>query len=92
MLENGICRPSNSPWSSQVLLTKKKDGTMRFVIDYRKLNDTTTHAEYPMPNIRELIDDLKGSKMFSCMDLPAYWHVPMEKSSIAKTAFEMLLV
>ena len=90
MLKNGICRPSKSPWSSQVLLTKKKDGTMRFVIDYRKLNDITVKDDYPMPNIRDLIDEVNGSKFFSCMDMPsAYWHVPMDKQSIAKTAFQV---
>ena len=46
--------------------------------------------EYPMPNIKDLLDDLQGSKYFSCMDLPsAYWHIPMEKWSIPKTAFEV---
>ena len=90
MLKNGICRKSNSPWSSQVLLVRKKDGTMRFVIDYRKLNDSTKRDEYPMPNVKDLIDDLKDSQFFSCMDLPsAYWHVPMEDSSIEKTAFDI---
>ena len=90
MLDNGICRPSNSPWSSQVLLVKKKDQSMRFVIDYRKLNDCTVRDEYPMPNIKDLMEEVAGSNFFSCMDLPsAYWHVPVEESSIEKTAFEI---
>ena len=90
MLNNGICRPSKSPWSSQVLLVRKKDGSMRFVIDYRKLNDNTKRDDYPMPNVRDLIDELNGAKYFSCMDLPsAYWHIPMEETSIEKTAFEI---
>jgi len=90
MLGNGICRPSKSPWSSQVLLSRKKDGTMRFVIDYRKVNDVTKRDEYPMPNIRDLIDELNGSCIFTCLDLPsAYWHIPMEEFSIEKTAFEI---
>ena len=90
MLKNGICRPSKSPWSSQVLLSKKKDGSMRFVIDYRKLNDVTVKDDYPMPNIRDLIDEVNGSKYFSCMDMPsAYWHVPMDEQSIPKTAFQV---
>ena len=89
MLKNGICRPSNSPWSSQVLLSRKKDGTMRFCIDYRKLNDVTIKDDYPMPNIRDLIDEVNGSKFFSCMDMPsAYWHIPMDSESIPKTAFQ----
>lgn len=90
MLTNGICQPSKSPWSSQVLLSRKKDGTMRFVIDYRKLNDVTVKDDYPMPNIRDLIDEVSGAKYFSCMDMPsAYWHVPMDEESIPKTAFQV---
>ena len=90
MLDNGICRPSNSPWSSQVLLVRKKDNSMRFVIDYRKVNDCTTRDEYPMPNIKDLLEEVAGSKFFSCMDLPsAYWHIPMHEDSIEKTAFEI---
>ncbi len=90
MVENGICRPSNSPWSSQVLLTKKKDGTMRFCIDYRKLNDITVKDDYPIPNMRDLIDDIQGSIFFTCMDMPsAYWHVPMDEESIPKSAFQV---
>ena len=90
MLKNGICRPSKSPWSSQVLLVKKKDCTMRFVIDYRKLNDITIKDDYPMPNIRDLIDEVNRSKFFSCMDMPsAYWHIPMDERSIAKSTFQV---
>ena len=78
------------PWSSQVLLVKKKDGSMRFVIDYRQANDKTERDEYPMPNIKDLIDDLHGSQYFSCMDLhSAYWQIPMDESLISKTAFEV---
>ena len=88
MLANRICRPSSSPWSSQVLLTKKADGTMRFVVDYRNINDVSKRDQYPMPNIKDLVDDMQGSKLFSAMDMPsAYWHVAMEESSIPKTAF-----
>ena len=73
-----------------MLLKKKKDNSMRFVIDYRKLNGVTVRDQYPMPNIKDLINGLEGYKLFSCMDLPsAYWHVPMEESSIEKTAFEV---
>ena len=90
MVKNGICRPSKSPWSSQVLLTRKKDGSMRFVIDYRKVNDVTVKDDYPMPNIRDLIDEVNGSNYFTCMDMPsAYWHIPMEEESIPKTAFQV---
>ena len=90
MTKNGICRPSKSPWYSLVLLVKKKDGTWRFVVDYRKLNDYTIRDRYPMPNIKDLIDDMQRSNIFTCLDLPsAYWHIPVEESSIEKTAFEI---
>ena len=63
---------------------------MRFVIDYRKLNDHTIKDEYPMPSMKDLIDNLSGSKYFSCMDiLSTYWHIPMEEKSIEKTTFEI---
>ena len=85
MMKNGIFRPSESPWSSQVLLVKKKDGTWRSVVDYRKLNDYTIRDRYPMPNIKDLIDDMQDSNIFPCLDLPsAYWHIPVEESSIER--------
>ena len=71
MLDNGIIRPSSSPWSSQVVLSRKKDGKMRFCIDYRKLNDITVKDDYPIPNMRELIDDVNGSNFFTCLDMPS---------------------
>ena len=90
MLMNGICRESKSPWSSQVLLVRKRDGTMRFVVDYRKLNDVTIKDDYPMPNMKDLIENIKGEEYFSCMDMPsAFWHIPMDEESIAKTAFQI---
>ena len=78
MMKNGICRPSKSPWSSQLLLVEKKDSTRRFVVDCRKLNDYTIKERYPVPNIKDLIDDMQGSNRFTCLDLPsAYWHIPV---------------
>ena len=75
---------------SGIILVKKKDGTMRFVIDYRKLNDITIKDDYPIPNMRDLIDDIAGSNFFTCMDMPsAYWHTPMEEESIPKSAFQV---
>ncbi|KAI6654215.1 Retrotransposon protein [Oopsacas minuta] len=56
MLRNGVCRPSSSPWSNYLILVKKKDGTMRFAIDYGLLNDITKKDAYPNPDIQTILD------------------------------------
>ena len=61
MLKNGIIRQSNSPWAHNVILVKKPDGSTRFVIDYRPLNEVTIKDSYPMPNVREILDKMKGA-------------------------------
>ena len=88
MLRNGIIRPSNSPWAHNVILVKKRDGSTRFVIDYRPINEVTIKDSYPMPNIREIVDKMKGSKYFCKMDMAsAYWSVPIKEEDREKTAF-----
>ena len=88
MIRDGIAHLSTSPWASNVLLVKKKDGTTRFVIDYRQLNDVTVKDSYPMPNVREIIDKMKGSKYFSKINMAsAYWAVPIREEDRQKTAF-----
>ena len=88
MLRNGICRPSNSPWSSPVVMVKKKDGSLRFAIDYRKLNEHTRKDAYAMPDPQSLFDALEGSKIFSFLDsASAYWCVKLKKEDVEKTAF-----
>ena len=88
MLSNGICQPSDSPWSSPVILITKKDGGTRFVIDYRGLNSVTRKDAYPMPNPRDILDKLSGSRIFSTLDCcSAYWAVPVDENDIWKTAF-----
>lgn len=90
MLENGVCRPSKSPWSSKVILARKKDGSMRFIVDYRGLNDVTKKDAYPMPQIPDIIDRMDGSRFFSVTDgASAFWSVPLEESSKEKTAFSV---
>ncbi len=69
MLTKGFIRDSHSPWSSPVLFVKKKDGSLRLCIDYRKLNRVTMKNRYPLPRIDELFDQLKGSCYFSKIDL-----------------------
>ncbi len=90
MLDNDICRPSSSPWSSRVILVKKKDGSMRFVVDYRDLNDVTKKDAYPMPNLKDILDKINGSCYFSKMDMAsAYWAVPIREQDKEKTAFSV---
>ena len=88
MLERGIIEPSSSAWASPVVLITKKDGTPRFCIDYRRLNDVTVKDAYPLPRVDDCIDALSGSKYFSSLDLNSgYWQVAMKPEDKDKTAF-----
>ncbi|UYV82396.1 hypothetical protein LAZ67_21001940 [Cordylochernes scorpioides] len=88
MLEEGIIRPSSSPWSFPVILVKKRDGKYGFCADYRKLNDVTVKDVYPIPRIDYVMDTLQGSKYFSAIDLKSgYWQVEIEERDKEKTAF-----
>ena len=69
VLEQEIVRPSCSPWASPVVMEKKKDGTLRFCIDFRKLNDVTVKDAHPLPRIDDTLEALKGAKIFSTLDL-----------------------
>lgn len=89
MLRSGIVQPSHSPFSSSVLLVKKKDGTYRFCVDFRHLNAITVKSKYPVPVIEELLDELHGASWFSCLDLMAGYHqIRLKPGEEPKTAFQ----
>ena len=88
MQDSDVIQPSNSPWASPIVLARKKDGTLRMCVDYRKLNSVTKPDKFPLPRIDDLLDQLGKSKYFSTLDLAAgFWQIRMNKSSKEKTAF-----
>ncbi|UYV70499.1 K02A2.6-like [Cordylochernes scorpioides] len=87
MIENHIVKPSESPWSSPVILVRKKDGTWRFCVDYRRFNKITKKDVYPLPRIYDALDSLAGSSYFSTMDLRSgYWQIEVDEKDREKTA------
>ena len=88
MLDGGAIRPSQSPWCNAVVLVRKKDGSLRFCIDFRKLNDRTKKDSYPLPRLQESMDALVGARVFSSVDLKSgFWQVKMAENSRQYTAF-----
>ena len=88
MLDGGAICPSQSPWCNAVVLVRKKDGGLRFCIDFCWLNSRTKKDAYPLPWMQETMESMVGTRFFSTMDLKSgFWQVKMAKDSQQYTAF-----
>ncbi|KAE9292058.1 hypothetical protein PR003_g24861, partial [Phytophthora rubi] len=88
MLKDGVIEKGDGASGFPVVLVKKKDGSVRFCIDYRMLNAITKRDVYPLPRIDDTLDNLHGAKRYTSLDLHAgYWQVPMALKDRDKTAF-----
>jgi hypothetical protein len=88
MLEQKVIKKSYGPWALPVVIVMKKDGSTKFYINYRALNEITETDSYPMPKIDDLMDSFKQAKYFTSLDLASgYWQIEMEEQDKPKTAF-----
>jgi hypothetical protein len=88
LLKTGLIQPGSGAWASPVVMVKKKDGTLRFCVDYMKLNQITKKDVYPLPRIDDILDALNGAKYFSSFDfLSGYWQIEMDDLDKEKTGF-----
>ena len=89
-LDTGVIRPSNSPWCNAVVLVRKKDGSLRFCIYFRKLNSLTVKDSHPLPRICETLESLAGAAHYSTFDMNSgFWQVPLDEESKQYTAFTL---
>jgi len=88
MLKKGIIEPATSEWASPIVLVPKKDGQLRFCVDYRRLNDITVSDTYPLPRMDDCIDSLGDANVFSTLDCNSgYWQIPVAEQDRDKTTF-----
>ena len=90
MLDPGVVRPSNIPWCNAVVLVRKKDGSLHFCIDFRRLKALTVKDSHPLPGICETLESLASAAHYSTFDLNlGFWQVPMDDASKQYTAFTL---
>lgn len=88
LLSRGVIRPSQSKYTSPIVLVRKKNGELRMCVDFRTLNKQTNRDNYPLPLIEDQLDLLYNKRYFSCLDLEnAFYHVNMDPQSIQFTSF-----
>ena len=88
MLDDGVIERANSEWAAPVVIVSKKDGSLRFCVDYRKLNYLTVKDSYPLPRIDECLDTLGHAKVFTTLDANSgYWQIPVADEDKGKTTF-----
>ena len=88
MLDAGVVRPSNSPWCNAVVLVRKKNGSLHFCINFRRLDALTVKDSHPLPHICETLESLAGAAHYSTFNLNSgFWQVPMDEESKQYTAF-----
>lgn len=88
MLQKDVIEPSSSPWSSPIVMVRKKDNSFRFCVDYRKVNRATKRDAYPLPFVTNILDKLRDARYLSSLDIKsAYWQISVEKESRPYTAF-----
>ena len=88
MKENGVIRDATSKWASPAVLIPKSDGSMRFCVDYRRLNELTVRDSYPLPRMEDCLDSLGEAAFCTTLDCNSgYWQIPVAEEDRAKTAF-----
>jgi len=88
MLKTGVTEPSMSSWASLVCIVRKKDNTFRFCIDYRRVNEVSKKDAYPIPDIQDALDNLRGAKYFATFDLlSGYWQLGLTEMAKERSAF-----
>jgi Reverse transcriptase (RNA-dependent DNA polymerase) len=88
MLDADVIEPATGPWYSHIVLIPKPDGTVRFCVDYRKLNDVTENDSYELPRVDDCLDSLGGARLFTTLDANCgYWQIPVAPEDQEKTTF-----